>query len=732
SSSQCPSGRYGFPSFSHANFAPTPANVVTNMPAAADMNGDGFADLLFLDGIVFNEGSGRFGRKILYEIGAGNPVPADVDGDGDMDLVVKSGAADTLVGVLRNLGNGTFGASEYVAVGPGARPRVVTDLNNDNHPDIVATTNYNNVWIFLNQGNGTFGTGTSYQFATQAQSDRIGEMFGVDVEHDGDTDIVFKLRDILSNSIVTLVNQGNGTFGLRSTIPGITKIPAIPAKVRNGSSPVELAATPYPEYFAPGDFNGDGYVDFVYLDQFCGTTITLGNNLGTQPVNFQSACGAAYSTSIGVADLNGDGKDDLFSAGFDGSDPPVGGAITVALQTGDLTFDPARRYEAGSAPRMPIAADFDNDGKEDAAFWDVRAQTVVPLRSDGLGGFDIHQKIPTGAGSHTLGDVNGDGLDDLISTSKTTYAVEVWINQGAGTFTTKTTYPTLGITTSPTLEDLDGNGTLDLLVAVDKFTTVFLNSGNGTFVHNADYLSLNRVVSFELRDVNGDNKVDLLIGEDGQLDVRLSSGNGTFGSTTSYMAPGANGQILAMDVNDDGFVDMVTATCDQPLPARGIWLNQGNGTFVRGANFAMPGANPSYIYLGGWSGGDLNGDGRRDIVILNNGLFVGLNNGDQTFSTTQIATLQMQGSCAIGDVTRDGRVDAICSHVWPYNVGTTNQSSEVDIFPGRGDGTFDPPEKYSGGYYARTRIGDLDGDGVKDIVTSGEKQMAVMLNKCLP
>ncbi|HRI71319.1 MAG TPA: VCBS repeat-containing protein, partial [Polyangium sp.] len=713
SSSQCPSGRYGFPSFSHAYFGPVAFSTPAYIPSAADVDGDGRVDLIVDSGIVLNEGGGKFGRNSVYGQGARFAIAADVDRDGDMDIVAKSGNADSLIGVWRNLGNGVFAAEVDYSVGMGVRTRIVTDLNRDTYPDIVATTD-DQVWILLNRGDGTYGAGTRYQVSNpNGWSNIIRSIVAGDFNEDGATDLAFRMP-FANESITLLLNSGTGTFTVSTA----------------GSMTTAWAES----QFAKGDFNGDGHLDFALVQSNGGQVcIRYGTGMGSfaesELVDYW-LIGSSQSDSIyiGGADLNNDGRDDLFGVAGD-SVANSGGYVSVAVQASSGGFGPMVKYDAVTRAGGITAADFDGDGYKDVAFWDPGAMSVIPLRSNGLGDFDSYRQVPTVATSHTLGDVNGDGLADLVSIAKDTYAVDVWINGGGGTFTTSATYSTVGLTSSPMLADLDGNGSLDLAVAVNKFVTIFLNQGNGTFVHSSDYLSANDVVSLVLRDVNGDNKSDLLVGQRDKLDVRLNLGNGTFGSATSYAATGADGQILGMDVNNDGLGDIVTASCDAPLPARGIWLNQGNGTFVRGANFVMLGDNNQGSV---WSSGDVNNDGRQDIVVMDHGLILGINNGDQTFTSTFAAVTNYMGECVVADVTRDNIADVVCSEVWSLYATGTGQDNEVNVFPGHGDGTFEPVQKYTGGYGARTRIADVDGDGVNDIVAAGRTEVAVMLNKCLP
>jgi hypothetical protein len=135
---------------------------------------------------------------------------------------------------------------------------------------------------------------------------------------------------------------------------------------------------------------------------------------------------------------------------------------------------------------------------------------------------------------------------------------------------------------------------------------------------------------------------------------------------------------------------------------------------------------------------DLNGDGKLDLVVTNfcqtsvqgdcsnnsGEVAVLLGNGDGTFRP---ALLYSTGgywaySVAIGDFNGDGIPDlAVAS--WCGTLGQENcfsQEGAVSVLLGKGDGTFRPATVYDAGAinsYA-VALGDLNGDGKLDIVVA--------------
>jgi hypothetical protein len=119
--------------------------------------------------------------------------------------------------------------------------------------------------------------------------------------------------------------------------------------------------------------------------------------------------------------------------------------------------------------------------------------------------------------------------------------------------------------------------------------------------------------------------------------------------------------------------------------------------------------------------GDVNGDGKTDLVTANGGfeiyggtgqtreISVLLGNGDGTFQPpTLSATLHPPRVIVLGNLNRDGKLDAV-----------TISGSKLDILQGNGDGTFQPTVSYPIRSPAgKPILGDWNGDGALDIATA--------------
>lgn len=415
----------------------------------------------------------------------------------------------------------------------------------------------------------------------------------------------------------------------------------------------------------------------------------------------------------------------------------------TALTGNGNVFLTARVFgTGGSGPTGVAVADFNKDGHLDLVVTNTGSGTVGVLLGKGDGTFQT--PIISNAGINadwvTVGDFNGDGIPDIavVGPGGPTAVVNVLLGNGDGTFTLKSSFPFFGAETV-TAGDFNGDGKLDLAVVAQAqgssdAVVIFLGNGDGTF-QSPVFTSLGGLVGAwqaAAGDFNKDGHLDLAISTRNEFGstssgndviVLLGNGDGTFQPTLTTLAlPAAGYGVAVADFNNDGNLDLVATT-----PSDGgisVFLGNGTGTFtpvdnplslsLPTAGAVIPGfATPSFVAVG-----DLNGDGKPDVIVAMGGVSdaasvgVLLGNGDGTLGSQMLyGTAPSIASLAIGDFNGDGKLD------W---VATTNGGLDsATVALGRGDGTFQAARIFiAGNAPVAPAFADFNGDGILDAVVA--------------
>jgi hypothetical protein len=359
--------------------------------------------------------------------------------------------------------------------------------------------------------------------------------------------------------------------------------------------------------------------------------------------------------SVAVADVNGDGKPDLLVTNVcESSSNCNNGSVGVLLGNGDGTFQTAVVYGSGGHEPYSVA----------------------------------------------VADVNGDGKPDLLvanycasnSNNCSNGEVGVLLGNGDGTFQTAVTYGSGGFfADSVAVADVNGDGKPDLVVANTGGVPsclggggvgVLLGNGDGTFQTAVTYCSGgNNPVSVAVADVNGDGKPDLVVaGINGiGVSVLLGNGDGTFQTAVTYGSGGYPPESVAVaDVNGDGKPDILVANeCVDECAITGnvgVLLGNGDGTFQTVVTYDV--GNPTSVAVG-----DVNGDGKPDVLVVDPRVGVLLGNGDGTFQTVVYYDPGAYGteSVAVADVNRDGKPDLVVANECASYLSCDNGSVGVLI-----------------------------------------------------
>jgi hypothetical protein len=212
-------------------------------------------------------------------------------------------------------------------------------------------------------------------------------------------------------------------------------------------------------------------------------------------------------------------------------------------------------------------------------------------------------------------------------------------------------------------------------------------------------------------DFNHNGKLDLAtVNAGGTIGVLLGNGDGTFQGGLDVDAGLPATSVAVGDLNGDGKPDVVVAN---PYESQvNVFLGNGDGTFR--PPVAYPADFATWVALA-----DLNGDGILDLVTLDyskNSVRIFLGKGDGTFGAPgDFLAGSRPKSVVVADLNNDGIPDLV-------ETGFPFGSTVLTVLLGNGDGTFRSPitvQGASGGFQPAV-VADFNNDGIPDLVSNGQ------------
>ncbi len=678
-------GTFGSPVAGATNAVAAPFSV-------SDFNLDGNADLVLQSGaVLMGNGDGSFRAGTTLNVSDVIAVAVgDFNRDGYPDIVMMT--YENLLS-FSGIGDGTFQAPwSSVQLFENVTTEIsVADIDNDGIPDLL--THQDQLVALFGQGDGTFQGGA---IATAWNTQRAGF---ADINGDGNLDLLAFGSNTTTLGPLSVTQNQRGIPG-----PVISTQAVIPARYVQPGFQVLVASVA-----------GTQGADFVYIEPGNSAFyVSLGEvypQISLQGGNGPVTYGHPVTLTATFNPLSTTGTVVFYNGAVAlGQAPVVNGTATLVTSALPPGTQQITAHLVGTAARP---------AKTSA----ILSQQVIPRLSSGLtqGG-----TFATGASPIAIatGDFNRDGHTDIITANSDASTLSVLLGKGDGTFLPGITVATGGFPEQIAVCDFNGDGTPDLVIANgnDDTVQVLLGKGDGHFTITQTYTGPDATTAVIAADLNGDGIPDLAAtGFTGELYVFPGNGDGTFGAPIISTLTGMSGlyQLTAGDFNRDGIIDLA-------LSSVGIYdtfgyssvqaaIGNNSGYFNLSGPLTNSGAPLDLVTA------DFNGDGALDLAVADFGdlstgeggsvqLVTNVNNPNdpQSFGLSASFPAGMDPiMLTAGDVDGDGKQDVVVTNYAGFGV-----------LLGNGDMTLRAPAAYATTSAQAIALGDFNGDGLVDVAVT--------------
>lgn len=398
--------------------------------AAGTVTHDGNVDLTAgldndstVSALLTGRGDGSFAKATHWVVGADGLTTADFNTDGRSDLLTYVTSGSVGRAYVSLAAGGGFRAARLTR---GPLSRDLVDVNGDGVIDKVSGTTgvlhgtfRSQVMVQLGVGEGTFGRVILSHVRNETVFSKIADIDVADINGDGVPDVVggFDNFDASPNNLFWTLGRGDGSFR-----------PATLSDV--GDTNADVTA------LAASDVNGDGNIDIVANDQ-SELVARLGRGNGTFAQPLRSGNGSRNDRSVLVADFTGDGIVDVVTTVQTGTEDVAAGQIRLQKGAGDGTFTLNQFRVVDSNLASGTQADLNGDGRPDIVTAGTggfdggrNALWVLLTTPGGLLGTPTPYIGPYA--QVDTADLDLDGDEDIATTAFDT--VDMYLNDGSGAF----------------------------------------------------------------------------------------------------------------------------------------------------------------------------------------------------------------------------------------------------------------------------------------------------------